>query len=191
MPAESLKHLVAFLLLLARIGDIGSTYLATPTLKLEANPVARRLRWPFAALTLFAAFIPYWWLPGGIIMLVGSLLVCSRNFSKLWLMRTMGEVEYYEFMVRMSGKAKPVPTLLFMFASSLCIAAIGVTLQLFYPDPEKDLGYFFAVGFFGYALAISLYGTLSFLRFRKASRLTVQSSGVPETPLKDSKKTQV
>jgi hypothetical protein len=171
MPADSIKDLVAFLLLLARLGDIGSTYLATPTLKLEANPVARRLRWPFAALTLFAALIPYWWLPGGIIMLVGSLLVCSSNFAKLWLMRTMGETEYYEFIVRMSGKAKLIPTLLFTFASSLCIAVIGITLQLFYPDPEKDLGYFFAVGFFGYAFAIALYGPLSFFRYRKASRL--------------------
>jgi hypothetical protein len=170
-PGDSAEHFVAFLLLLARLGDIGSTYLATPTLKLEANPVARRLRWPFAMLTLLAALLPYWWLPGGIIVLVGSLLVCSSNFSRLWLMRTMGETEYYEFIVRMSGRAKPVPTLLFMFASALCIAAIGITLQLFYPDPEKELAYFFSVGFFGYAFAIGLYGPLAFLRFRKAHRL--------------------
>jgi hypothetical protein len=41
-----LPHAVAFLLLLARIGDVGSTYLISPTLKLEANPIIRRLRWP-------------------------------------------------------------------------------------------------------------------------------------------------
>lgn len=170
MPAGAIEHLVAFLLLLARLGDIGSTFLATPTLKLEANPVARRLRWPFAVLTLFAALLPYWWLPGGIILLVGSLLVCSSNFGKLWLMRTMGETEYYEFIVRMSGRAKPVPTLLFIFASSFSIATVGILLQLFYPDPQKDIGYFFGAGLLAYALAVGLWGPLAFLRHRQASQ---------------------
>lgn len=179
MHDGSLEHLIAFLLLLARLGDIGSTYLATPNLKLEANPVARRLRWPFAILTLFAALLPYWWLPGGIILLVGSLLVCSSNFAKLWLMRTMGETEYYDLIVRLSGKAKPVPTLLFMFASALSVAAVGATLQLFYPDPEKDIGYYFGAGILAYAFAIGLWGPLAFFRHRRASRPA--GSSVPST----------
>jgi hypothetical protein len=47
-----MTHTIAFLLLLARLGDIGSTYLATPNLKLEANVLARRFKWPFAWLTV-------------------------------------------------------------------------------------------------------------------------------------------
>jgi hypothetical protein len=53
-----LPHVIAFLLLLARIGDVGSTYLISPTLKLEANPIIRRLRWPFAGITILVAAIP-------------------------------------------------------------------------------------------------------------------------------------
>jgi hypothetical protein len=48
MPTyQQLPHVIAFLLLIARLGDVGSTYLLSPTLKLEANPIMRRLRWPF------------------------------------------------------------------------------------------------------------------------------------------------
>src|SRR5450631_1271539 len=85
---EQTTHLVAILLLLARIGDVGSTYLATPGLKLEANPVAKRFKWPYAILTIFAAAIPYYSLPMGLVVLVASLLVCASNFSRLWMMRT-------------------------------------------------------------------------------------------------------
>ena len=36
---------------------MGSTYLATPTLKLEANAVVRKLRWPFAFLPLLLCLV--------------------------------------------------------------------------------------------------------------------------------------
>lgn len=34
-------------ILITRIGDIVSTRLITPTLKIEANPIVRRLGWKF------------------------------------------------------------------------------------------------------------------------------------------------
>jgi hypothetical protein len=43
-------HFLCVVMLISRIGDITTTYLATPTLKLEANPIMRLLRWPFAIL---------------------------------------------------------------------------------------------------------------------------------------------
>jgi hypothetical protein len=58
LTMQWLTHLISFLLLLSRLGDIGSTYLITPTLKLEANPIVRRLKWRFAAVTILAAAIP-------------------------------------------------------------------------------------------------------------------------------------
>jgi hypothetical protein len=61
-----LPHVIAFLLLLARIGDVGSTYLISPALKLEANPIIRRLRWPFAGITILVAAIPYYSVPLGL-----------------------------------------------------------------------------------------------------------------------------
>jgi hypothetical protein len=164
---EHATHLVALMLLLARLGDVGSTYLATPGLKLEANPIARRFKWPFAILTIFVAAVPYYSLPMGIALLVASLLVCASNFSKLWLLRAMGEVEYHRMVVRMASQSKVLPTVLFILAPAICMAAIGGLLLYFYPDPETDWGYGFAFGFFGYALAIAVWGTRAFFKFRR------------------------
>ena len=162
-----MTHTIAFLLLLARLGDVGSTYLATPTLKLEANPVARRLKWPFAWLTVLVAILPYYSLALGIIVLVASLLVCASNFSKLWLVRTMGEMEYHKFMIKFAAKAHLPSALLFILMPAVCVSAIGLLLLHFYPNPGEHWAFYFAFGFFGYALAIGIWGPLAFLRYRK------------------------
>ncbi|MGD8594071.1 MAG: hypothetical protein PVF82_14660 [Gammaproteobacteria bacterium] len=57
--ADYLPHLLAVLILIARIGDIGTTYLLWPNLKLETYPIFRRLRWPYAIATLLIYPIPY------------------------------------------------------------------------------------------------------------------------------------
>ena len=46
--AESFEHALCGLILLSRLADIGTTSLITPQLKLEANPIMRRLGWRFA-----------------------------------------------------------------------------------------------------------------------------------------------
>ena len=174
-----LTHTVAFLLLLARLGDIGSTYLATPKLTLEANPIVRRFKWPFAWLTVLVAFLPYYSLALGIIILVTSLLVCASNFSRLWFMRAMGEVEYHELITNFAAKAHLPSAIVFILMPAVCIATIGLLLLYFYPDPNKHWGFFFAYGLFAYALAIGVWGPLAFLRFRREgkAKLTTQASG--------------
>lgn len=162
-----MTHTIALLLLLARLGDVGSTYLATPKLKLEANPIARHLKWPFAWLTVLLALLPYYSLALGIIVLVASLLVCASNFSKLWLMRAMGEVEYHEIITKFAAKAHVSSAILFILMPAVCVSTIGLLLLHFYPNPNEHWGFYFAYGFFGYALAIGIWGPLAFLRFRK------------------------
>lgn len=160
-------HVIAVLLLLARIGDIGSTYLATPKLRLEANTIARRYKWPFAWATLLVAFLPYYNVALGIIILVASLLVCSSNFGKLWLIRAMGEVAYHEFIIKFAVKAKLTSSLFFILMPAICMGTIGFLLMYFYPNPETQIAYYFAYGMLGYALAVGVWGPLAFLRFRK------------------------
>jgi hypothetical protein len=170
MTQDPLTHLIAGLLLLSRLTDIGSTWVATPHLKLEANPLTRRFRWPFALLTLGVAVIPYWSIAAGIVLLVASFLVSAGNFGRAWVMRTIGEDEYQAFMTRLAARANPLLALSCIAASALCMAAVGGVLLLFYPDPQEDWGFYFAFGFFGYALAIALWGSVAFLRMRKAGR---------------------
>jgi hypothetical protein len=103
---QQLPHVIAFLLLLARLGNVGSTYLLSPTLKLEANPIVRRLRWPFAGATILIAVLPYYSLPAGVAVLITSLLVCASNTTRLWLVRTMGESEYHLLLIGVARRAK-------------------------------------------------------------------------------------
>ena len=56
---DSLAHVLCGLILLGRLGDIISTWLITPKLDLEANPIVRRLGWRFAVLTVLICLVPY------------------------------------------------------------------------------------------------------------------------------------
>lgn len=176
---QPLTHIVALLLLLARLGDVGSTYLATPKLTLEANPVVRRFKWPFAWLTVLLALVPYYSVPLGIIFLVASLLVCASNFSKLWIMRTMGEAEYHAAITRLAAQAHFPSALVFILIPALCVGAIGLLLLHFYPDPQRDWAFYFAYGFLAYALAIGIWGPLAFLRIRKEGMARASAERTP------------
>jgi len=75
----------------ARGADLFSTWLATPGLELEANPVARRLGWRWGiplnvAMSLGTAMWPLL----GLSLATTSFLVAARNLQQAWLMRTLG-----------------------------------------------------------------------------------------------------
>ncbi len=167
-PSSHFTHVIALLLLLARAGDIGSTYLATPKLRLETNSLARRWRWPFAFATLIVAMVPYYSLPAGIILLVGSLLVCSSNLAALWLMRAVGEDAYYDLLVLNAGRARLGFAILSLVGSGVSVAAVGVLLLYIYPNPNRDWGFYVAIGILAYAVAISFWRSVAFIRLRKA-----------------------
>jgi hypothetical protein len=167
---EGLKLTLAIIILISRLADIGSTYLASPNLELESNGVIRRFRWPFAILTLFVFIIPYWDIGSGIVILVASLLVATSNSSKIWLIRAMGETEYYALMVRMAARAKPVPSLIYSLMPALFMTILAETVMYLYPSENSDLGYSVGLGILGYALVIAFYGPTTFLRYRKASQ---------------------
>ena len=169
-PFDDTTNLVAFLLLLARLTDVGSTYLITPALKLEGNPIARRFKWPFAVLTLFAAAIPYYSLPLGAGLLVASLLVTASNLSGAWLVRTMGERAYHDVIVRLAARTRPSSALMFIAAQAIVIGAIGFVFLHLSPNPDGDLGNYAFLGFFGYALAVAVWGPLTFLRYHREGR---------------------
>ena len=71
----NLEHLLCVLILAARLGDIVTTYLVTPRLKLEMNLIVRRLGWKFAFSSLALCLVPYYSVDISLIILVPSLLV--------------------------------------------------------------------------------------------------------------------
>src|SRR5689334_3080900 len=94
------------LILVGRIGDIGSTYLITPKLELEGNLIAHKLGWKFAILTLLICLIPFYSLPFGVMALSASLFVSASNISKIWIVRTYGETEYWELLMNLARKSR-------------------------------------------------------------------------------------
>jgi hypothetical protein len=166
-----LEHLLCVLILLSRLGDIGSTYLVTPKLKLEANPIVKKFGWWFAIATLFVCFVPYYSTAMGIIVLIPSLLVSASNTSMIWFARAYGESEYQELLLHLARKTTLCGALIPTVVAAFFIAMIGLVLLLLSPEPS-DWGYWFGFGFLAYAFVMGFYGSLFFVRlFRKARQI--------------------
>ena len=168
--SQSFKLILAALILVSRLADLGSTYLVSPKLQLESNPVVQRWKWPYAFLTLFVFVLPYWSVGAGIVVMVASLLVAASNSSKILMSRTLGESEYRAMIVATAARADPVPGLIFTLLPALFMAILGWAVMYFYPDPDTDLGYYVGLGILGYAMVVAIYGPLTFLRNRRAGK---------------------
>ena len=165
----ALEHLLCATVFISRLGDIGTTYIATPKLELEANPIIRKLGWPFAVATLFLCLIPYYSPALAIVILVPSLMVSAANAGKIWFARACGERAYHELLMRVARGSRLSHALAPTIAAALFIALIGLVLLLLSPNPAKDWGFWFALGFLACAFAVGFHGSLFFVRlFRKA-----------------------
>lgn len=167
-----LEHCLCGLILFARLSDIGSTYLVTPTLQLEANPVMRKLGWRFALLTVLLCFVPYYSTAIGVLVLVPSLLVTASNVTAIWLVRAVGETEYLEFIQRAAHRTSLGRALVGVLVSSFFIALAGAALLCLSPDPQKDWGYWFACGLLAYAFGLAFHRSLFFVRLFRRARAT-------------------
>jgi hypothetical protein len=92
--------LMLALLVFARGMDFLSTWIATPNLVLEGNPLAKKLgwRWGIAVNLAVCLGLAFWPLPA-IVICTTSVLVAARNFQSAWLMRSLGEERYRDWHV--------------------------------------------------------------------------------------------
>ena len=165
---SNFENFLFIAVLVSRLGDIGTTYLATPKLKLEANPFARKFRWPFALASLLVCLLPYYSAPLAIIVLVASLLVSASNASKLWVIRAMGEDRFYNLMIELAGNSKVASSVMCLLAPPIFILMLSGALMFFYPD-QSDWGYYFAYGIAAYALVMLIYGPLFYFKLRRSA----------------------
>jgi len=161
------QFILIVLLLVARLGDIGSTWLATPELKLESNPIVRRLRWWYAWATLLLCLVPLVSLGASVALLVASLLVTSSNLSKGWLMRALGEDGYLFLMHEAATRSSLPVALAFTLGSAAAVAFVG-WLALVTSGGEESWGYWGATGILIYAGAIAFYGAVSVVRLYRS-----------------------
>jgi hypothetical protein len=162
------EHSLAALTLLARMGDVGSTYLATPRLVLEANPIVRRLGWPFALVSLLLAFTPYYNLAVGVVVLVASLLVASRNFGSLWLVRGLGEDRMLALQVEAARRRRFGEAFLWVLAESGFLALAAGLLTVLAAGSRGASA--FAFGMLAYAIAILVHRTAYLRRIFRLAR---------------------
>src|SRR2546422_63356 len=101
IPFGSIAYFGFFsVLIFARGVDFFSTWVATPNLVLEANPIAKKMGWRIGLLANAAICTGFamWPLPS-IVIITTSILVAARNFQSAWLMRSLGEHQYRVWMV--------------------------------------------------------------------------------------------
>ncbi|HEY9172133.1 MAG TPA: hypothetical protein VI136_07615 [Verrucomicrobiae bacterium] len=162
---------VAMLLLLAfaRGVDFFSTWIATPHLVLEGNPIAKWLGWKWGALVNVAICVSLaFWPLSAIIVATASVLVAARNFQSAWLMRTMGEHDYRDWYVRRVAESRLGLYLVCLAGNTLLTAGVGVALIFFAGDwliPQA-----IGMGIVAYAVAVILFTLLAVWRTRRAAR---------------------
>ena len=166
-----LVHVVAFATLISRLGDIGTTYLVSPTLRVEANPIARGLGWKYVFATAVIALIPYRSIHGGVVVLTVSFLIAASNASEAMLARFMGE-ENYAALNREAIRNTPV----LLGLSLLCFPAIflmmlGLMMLLLFPEPSNRWGFDMAVGTMAAAAAILIFYPIRFFSERRLLKM--------------------
>src|SRR5262249_30810495 len=147
-------------LLLSRGMDVLSTWVATPNLVLEGNPVAKLLGWrwgvPVNLVVCFA--LAFWPLPA-IVLSTTSILVAARNFQSAWLMRTLGEEAYRDWHVERVQETR-ITLFLFCLAGNTVLTAMVGAAVIFFSE-RRVVPFGIGVGIVAYAGAVAFYTLLA------------------------------
>jgi hypothetical protein len=168
LPFGSWAYFMFFALLLFSRGmDLLSTRIATPNMVLEGNPLARRMGWRGGIIFSFSfsAVVAFWPLPA-IMISVMSLLVAARNFQSAWMMRSMGEADYSNFI---HERLKTTPPALFVWCivgQTVLTGMVGLALMLL--TGERSIPFAIGAGICTYAFAVLYFSLLSIWRIRRA-----------------------
>ncbi len=169
------RNYFIFLAILAfsRGADFLSTWVATPHLVLEGNPIAKWLGWKWGAVVnvVLITTLALWPL-SAIVVSTASVLVAARNFQSAWLMRSMGEELYREWYSQRMSETRITLYLFCLAGNTLLFAGLGVALILFSTIQDYvlivPLG--IGMGILAYAVAVIIYTLLSVWRSRRRRR---------------------
>lgn len=152
--------------LFGRAMDFLSTWVATPHLVLEGNPLAKWMGWRVGMIVnVMLCFVFAFSLFTAVIVATMSLLVAARNFQSAWMMRAMGEHAYQSFMSDLLHQSGALSYLLTAYAQSLLMALIGFALLL--SGYDREIPFAIGMGTVAYAGAVAVYTTLAIWRRRR------------------------
>jgi hypothetical protein len=161
--------LLLLLLVFARGMDFLSTWIATPNLVLEGNPLAKKLGWQWGLLVnvVLVGGLALWPLPA-IVIVTASVLVAARNFQSAWLMHSLGEEIYRRWHVERVRETRITVYLLCLAGNTLLTASVGAALIYFSNQRLAPFG--IGMGMVAYAAAVAFYTLLAIWRMRRAAK---------------------
>ena len=171
VPFGSRVYALVFLLLVVARGmDFLSTWVATPNMVLEGNPIAKKLGWRWGIPLNVGLCIGFacWPLPA-IVISTTSVLVAARNFQSAWLMRSLGEHIYRDWHVERVQETSVTLYLFCLFAQTALTAGVGGAVIYFSWDHEPVV-LAIGLGIIAYAIAVAFYTLLGIVRLRRADK---------------------
>ena len=180
VPFGSRQYGIFFLLLLFSRGmDFLSTWVATPNLVLEGNPVAKKLGWRWGIpVNLAICFGLALWPITAIAVSTTSVLVAARNFQSAWLMRSLGEEIYRDWHVARIQETRITLFLFCLAGNTMLTAAVGLGVVIFSGD--KLVLFSIGMGIVAYAMAVAFYTLLAIWRLRRRTGRSAGKAGETE-----------
>ena len=166
--------LMLLLLLVCRGMDVLSTWVATPNLVLEGNPIAKSLgwRWGLPVNLGVCLLLAFWPLPA-IVISTTSVLVAARNFQSAWLMRSLGEQAYRDWHIERIQETRITLYLFCLAGNTLLTAGVGVAVIYFssaaWGAEQPLVPFAIGLGIIGYAGAVAFYTLLAIWRLRRSA----------------------
>ena len=161
--------LLLLLLVFARGMDFLSTWIATPNLVLEGNPLAKKLGWKWGlALNVVLCGALAAWPLSAIVVATASVLVAARNFQSAWLMHSLGEEMYRQWHVERVQETRITVYLLCLAGNTLLTAGVGAALIYF--SNLRLVPFAIGMGMVAYAVAVAFYTLLAIWRIRHAAK---------------------
>src|ERR1035438_10152706 len=164
--------------------DFLSTWIATPNLMLEGNPIAKKLGWTWSL--LFNAVLDVvlaMWPLSAIVIATASVLVAARNFQSAWLMRSLGEEIYRAWHIQRVQETRVTLYLFCLAGNTLLTAAVGAAL-IYFNNPKRAGFVAFAIGMgmIAYAIAVAFYTLLAVWRIHRAARREARELAAAQNP---------
>jgi hypothetical protein len=157
------------LLLVARGLDFLSTWVATPTLVLEGNPIAKKMGWKLGGIFNLLICIGFaMWPLAAVIIATTGVMVAAHNFHAAWQMRSMGEYEYRLWFASQIYRTSMALYLTCLFCEAMLLSAVGVAIMWFSPNESVPFG--IGVGIMAYAILVLFYTVLGVVRIRRRSQ---------------------
>jgi len=177
--------LMLALLVFGRGMDFLSTWVATPNLALEGNPIAKKLGWKWGlSLNAVVVVVLAMWPLSALVVTTASVLVAARNFQSAWLMRSLGEDAYREWHVQRIRETPVALHLSCLAGNTLLTAVVGAALIGF--SRMRLVPFGIGMGMVAYAIAVAFYSLLAIWRIhrsfkREVHRLLLAKNHPPAT----------